>query len=265
MQTQNNDIILLIIATSIILLLLLSFIAAVLFLYQKKNILYTKQMEDAKNNYEKTILQTQLEMQEQTFQDISREIHDNIGLSLTLAKLHLNTIDKKNEQNRSLENIDSSVDLISKAIQDLSDISKSLNSELIKNNGLYNTLKLETQKISRCGKYSIEFTEEGDLVFFNAQKELLLYRIAQEALNNILKHASANCIWIKLKYEATHVSLLVKDNGCGFDKPEAEKYRSVKINNGLTNMRNRAAMLGGTLVIESSAGQGTSIFITAPY
>jgi len=214
--------------------------------------------------YEKTLLQTQLEIQEQTFQDISREIHDNIGLSLTLAKLQLNTIDYI-KQGRIFENVNSSIDLIGKAIQDLSDISKSLNSELIKSNGLYNTLKLETQKIYRCGKYAIEFTEEGYLVFLNAQKELLLYRIAQEALNNILKHAAANCIWIKLKYEATHISLLIKDNGCGFDKPEVEKYRSGKINNGLTNMRNRAVMLGGTLLIESSLGKGTSIFITAPY
>jgi len=264
MQTENNDIILLIIVTSIILLLLLSFIAAVLFLYQKKNIVYHKELSDVKNNYDKNLLQTQLEMQEQTFQDISREIHDNIGLSLTLAKLQLNTINYI-ERKKMTENVDSSIDLISKAIQDLSDISKSLNSELIKNDGFYNTLKNETEKICRSGKYTIEFTEDGNIVFLSAHKELILYRIAQEALNNILKHACADFIWIKLKYEPSHIGLLIRDNGKGFDKHEIEKYRSGKINNGLINMRTRALMLGGTLAIESSAGKGTSIYVTAPY
>jgi len=264
MQSQNHEIILLVIVTTIVLLFLLSFITAVLFLYQKKNILYYKELEDVKNNYDKNLLQTQLEMQEQTFQDISREIHDNIGLSLTLAKLQLNTIGY-NEQNKALDNVNSSIDLISKAIQDLSDISKSLNSELIKNDGFYNTLKNETDKICRSGKYTIEFTEEGNIVFLSAHKELILYRIAQEALNNILKHACADFICIKLKYEASHISLLIKDNGKGFDKYEIEKYRSGKINNGLINMRTRALKLGGTLAIESLAGNGTSIYVTAPY
>ena len=161
--------------------------------------------------------------------------------------------------------VDSSIDLISKAIQDLSDISKSLNSELIKNDGFYNTLKNETEKICRSGKYTIEFTEDGNIVFLSAHKELILYRIAQEALNNILKHACADFIWIKLRYEPSHIGLLIKDNGKGFDKHEIEKYRSGKINNGLINMRTRTMMLGGTLIIESEPDKGTSVFITAPY
>jgi len=264
MQTQNSDIILLVIVTSVILLLLLLFIAAVLFLYQKKNIVYLKELADVKNSYDKNLLQTQLEMQEQTFQDISREIHDNIGLSLTLAKLQLNTVNYI-DKNKTLASVNSSIDLIGKAIHDLSDISKSLNSELIKNNGLYNTLKIEVEKICRAGKHTIEFREEGNVVFLSAHKELILYRIAQEALNNVLKHASASCIWINLKYEAMHISLAIKDNGYGFDKSETEKYRSGKINNGLTNMRNRALMLGGILTIESAPGEGTSIYVTAPY
>ena len=121
MQPKNGEILVFVIVVTIILMALLSFIAAVLFLYQKKNILYFKELEDVKNKYEKNLLETQLEIQEQTFQDISREIHDNIGLSLTLAKLQLNTIDYSNPQS-SKENADSSVDLITKAIQDLSDI-----------------------------------------------------------------------------------------------------------------------------------------------
>ena len=264
MQAQNNDIILLIIVTTIIVLFLLSFIAAVLFLYQKKSILYYKQLEDVKNNYEKNLLQTQLEIQEQTFQDIGREIHDNIGLSLTLAKLQLNIIDYTLVQ-KTTENISSSIDLISKAINDLSDISKSLNSEAIKTHGLYNILKLETEKISRSGKHDVEFTEKGNIVFLDSNKELILYRIAQEALNNVLKHGHASCIRIKLVYETQHINLSVEDNGTGFDQNEVEKYRTGKMHTGLNNIRTRTNTLNGICEIKSSPGNGTVISITAPY
>lgn len=264
MQAKNNDIILFVIITTIVLLFMLSFIAAVLFLYQKKNIVYFKQLEDVKNNHEKSLLETQLEIQEQTFQNISREIHDNIGLSLTLAKLQLNTIDYT-QTPTTIENIASSIDLISKAINDLSDISKSFHSEAIKTNGLYNTLKMETEKINRSGKHLVKFTEEGNIIFLDANKELILYRIAQESLNNILKYANASCIFIKLIYESNHVIFSIEDNGNGFDKDEIEKYRAGKIHTGLSNIRNRTKTLNGTCTIDSSPGNGTIICITAPY
>lgn len=264
MQTQNNNIVLFIIAITIILLFLLSFIAAILFLYQKKNILYYKQLEDVKNNYDKNLLQAQLEIQEQTFQEIAREIHDNIGLSLTLAKLQLNTIDYVNAH-KTAENVHSSIALIGEAIHDLSDISKSFNSEAIKDQGLYSILKVEIEKIHRSGRHKVIFTEEGNIVFMDAQKELVLYRIAQEALNNILKHAAASRIWIELAYEPAFLKLSIKDDGVGFDKILTEKFRSGKINSGLTNMRTRTSMLNGTCNITSSKGNGTTICITAPY
>jgi two-component system, NarL family, sensor kinase len=252
------------VVTTSIILFLVTFIFAIFFLYQKKNILFTTQLEDVKNNYEKALLQTQLEIQEQTFQDISREIHDNIGLSLTLAKLHLNTVDYSNKT-KTTENIDSSVDLISKAIKDLSDISKSLNSEAIKTHGLYNTLKVETEKISRSGKYSVEFIVEGNAVFLEAQKELVLYRIAQEALNNILKHAAASHIWLTLQYATSEIIMCIKDDGKGFEKNAIEKQDLKKMTAGLTNMCTRASSINGLCSIESGNGKGTSVCVTAPY
>ena len=264
MQTETNDIILFVLLITIILLFLMSFITAILFLYQKKSILYYKELEDVKNIHEKNLLQTQLEIQEQTFHDISREIHDNIGLSLTLAKLQLNTIEYSSKL-KTIENIDSSIDLISKAINDLSDISKSFNSDAVKTHGLYNTLKAETEKINRSGKHKVEFIEEGNIVFLDANRELILYRIAQEALNNVLKHANASFIWIRLVYENTKIILSIEDNGAGFNNKDILNCRSGKIHTGLNNIRNRTKTLNGNCMITSSPGNGTSICIIAPY
>jgi two-component system, NarL family, sensor kinase len=263
-QAYKNDIVLLILVITCILLLLLTFIAAVLFLYQKKSVLYFRQLEEVKNVYEKNLLQTQIEIQEQAFLNISQEIHDNIGLSLTLAKLQLNTIDY-NSQPRLIEKINSSIDLITKGIQDLSDISKTFNSDAIKTHGLYNTLKLEAERINRSEKHTVEFTEEGNITFMDAHKELILYRIAQEALNNTLKYANASNIWIKLIYQASHLELWVEDDGKGFDQNEIIKHRSDKLPTGLCNMRNRASTLSGTCTIDSVPGKGTRICVTTPY
>ena len=93
---------------------------------------------------------------------------------------------------------------------------------------------METEKINRFGKLLVEFSEEGNIVFLDSNKELILYRIAQEALNNILKHAQASRVWIKLTNAIDGIRLSIEDNGNGFDKMAVEKYRSGKIPTGLT-------------------------------
>ena len=93
MQNPHYDLTLFILASTVLILLLAGFIVTILFLYRKKQLAYYKTVEELRLDYEKNLLHTQLEIQEQTLQHISREIHDNINLSLTLAKLNLNTLD----------------------------------------------------------------------------------------------------------------------------------------------------------------------------
>src|SRR5262245_50630477 len=102
----------LVIFLTIILLLLTSFFMSFLFIYEKKQATYFETIEKLKHDHERDILQTQLEMQEQTFQHISREIHDNISLSLTLAKLNLNTFEW-NDLCQAKGQLDSSLQQIS--------------------------------------------------------------------------------------------------------------------------------------------------------
>lgn len=93
MQPDIRQIILFIIITTVLIFLLASLIISMLYSYQKKLLAHQQNMASLKLNFEKTLLRTQIEIQEQTFQNISRDIHDNISLSLTLAKLNLNTLD----------------------------------------------------------------------------------------------------------------------------------------------------------------------------
>lgn len=262
MQYQGGNIAWLITIVTTMLLFLISFIAAVLFLYQKRVILYHKQIETVKNAHEKNLLQTRLEIQEQIFRDIATEIHDNIGLSLTLAKLRLNTLNLNSDT--TMEDVHASIDLISRAVSDLSDISKCMNPDAVTANGLYNTLKADLEKIRRSGKCGVEFCGIGAVIFLDAGKELILYRIAQEALNNVLKHARATHIRLNLVYEPKQVTLSVEDNGCGFNTSEPERNRTMAMRNGLINIHQRSKTLKGDCTITSRAGIGTVVSVTIP-
>ncbi|HEY1870244.1 MAG TPA: ATP-binding protein [Chitinophagaceae bacterium] len=254
----------LIISITFILLLLASFIVSVLFIYQKKQIAYFKTIEALKLNHEKKLLKTQLEMQEQTFQQISREIHDNITLSLTLAKLNLNTI-AWNELTKAKIQTEASLEQISKALNDLSDISKSLSSELIINQGLIQAVEKEITKIKEMGLFELDYKITGETVFLDAQKELVIFRIIQEAFNNIIKHAAASVVNLQLHYNNDRIEISILDNGKGFCKILAEESKSKRSNAGLNNMRQRATLFNGSTIIDSELNKGTHILITIPY
>ena len=189
-ETHYNITVFLLIATFLI-LILGGFILTVFYFYiRKKQIIYLKELRKIKSDFEKDLLSAQLEMQEQTFQNISREIHDHICLNLTLAKLNLVTIDHNNKH-QFIDNINSSVEILGKSIHELSDISHSMNPEIIESNGLITALELEIEKMKKLNLFQIILSINGNPVYMDSQKELFIFRIIQEAFNNILKHAKA--------------------------------------------------------------------------
>jgi two-component system, NarL family, sensor kinase len=263
MQSSLSQLIILIVISTILILALVGFTIFIIFLYHKKQVSFLQNLETLKLDHEKSLLKTQLEIQEQTFQNISREIHDNIGLSLTLAKLNLNILELEKTQ-RSEELVSSSVDLIGKAINDLSDISKCLNSDAISQQGFLNALQLEIERLIKLNRFQVNFEIIGNPIFFDSQKELVLFRIAQEALNNIIKHANAQNISMRVSFNTKEVKLSIQDNGKGFCYPERQKSLQENMRAGLANMQIRSKMINGSINIESEIGKGTSILVTAP-
>ncbi len=149
--------------------------------------------------------------------------------------------------------------MISESIIGLRDISRSLSSETILNNGLEKALEYEIEHLQKSGLFAISFEVTGKTVFLNGQHELVLFRIVQEAINNIIKHALASKIDILLHFEAHELSLQIKDNGRGFST-ELNHPRG----NGISNMKRRAITLNGIIEISSAPGTGTCINIKIP-
>ena len=260
-EELNQDFSSVIIFFCIVFLILGAFIILFMLLYRYRQNKMIKERQLLEAMYKQTLLQTQLEIQEQTFQNISQEIHDNIGQVLTLAKLNLNTIDP-NIPNPTNEKVIRSKELVSKAISDLRNLSKSLNTDLIKELGLYEIVQRELIMVSKSGQFQANFSGEGEPYRFDKQKELIIFRIFQELLHNIIKHSKANTINVELSYSAGLFNLKVYDDGLGFDTQRLSTEQSFGL--GLRNMQNRAALIGASLNLTSMPGKGTTVCLTLP-
>ena len=242
------------VATGIILLVLI---------YQKRQLQYLREKEQLKVSYEKEILTTQLEIQEQTFKNISQEIHDNIGQVLSLVKLNIYTLDNAPPQ-AFHEKLDNSKELITKAIQDLRDLSKSMNTDYISELDLVRSIEYELEMIQKTGTYKVEFNTNGKAYRLNRQEELVLFRIVQEVLHNIIRHAKANAIYVKAMFDKESFALQIADNGKGFDASRISSNNLEGLGLGIRNMHNRAKMINADFKLSSTLQKGTTVTVVLP-
>lgn len=247
----------------IITLLVLFFVLAFLLLinlFRKKNQLYKQEKAIIQANFNQTLLQSQLEIQEQTFNSISQEIHDNVGQILSLAKVQLNIIGEGQTVNQEL--LTDAKENISKALTDLRDVAKGLSSDRIRVLGLDESIQQEVTRINRAGILSIQFETNGQVRVIEPQKQLILYRVIQECIQNIIKHANANAVVVDFNYREHCLRIMVSDNGKGFNFQEEQLHHHGL---GLMNLYKRMELIGGLARIESEPGKGTKVHIKLPY
>jgi two-component system, NarL family, sensor kinase len=252
-----------IIITGILIIGLISFFLIWFVIMHRKN--YNQYVQEKKllqYQYQQELLRTQLEIHEQTLKTISQEIHDNIGQVLSLAKLNLNTMDME-KQAELQGKIDDSRNLVSKAIHDLRHLSRSLNTESIAAIGLLKAVGNELEMLRKAG-YDTFIETEGTFVKLEPQKELILFRIIQETLNNIIKHAEAKKIYVHAVYSTNDLRIVIRDDGKGMVMLPAENYSGELNGIGIRNMESRASLIGAQLKISSVEGTGTEVSINVP-
>ncbi|MBL7701212.1 MAG: hypothetical protein JNM14_03090 [Ferruginibacter sp.] len=256
LKAPTEFVIVFILISVLLILGMVIFISMIIYRYQQRQNTYFKDIEVLKASHENTLLQSQLEIKEQTFQNISREIHDNINHKLILAKLYLNTFDFNNI-NKGRIQISDSVNIIGEVINDLSDLSHSMSNEALLNHGFVKALKDELIQLEKSGIYKTKLSVTGSSVFMEPGNELILFRMIQEVLNNIVKHAGSSFIKICLHQDNDLFSVHIQDNGKGFNIHETGH------GTGLQNIKKRAAMMKGYVTINSS-NAGTEIKIEIP-
>ena len=242
---------------SIIILAIIS-----IYFFSKKEIKFKNDLNELKNKQEKEMLKAQLEIQEETFKKISREIHDNISLGLTLAKLQLNNAIISDS--KDTDTLMATVDLISKSLVDLNDISKSLDAKQMVAHGLINALQSEVDVIKKSGLLEADLEMSGEPVYLDAETDLILLRIFQEACNNIIKHANAKKIDVDLYYKPDELLMKIIDDGNGFDVDAVRSNKEIRKMSGLKNLETRAQLINATFEIISFPKVGTTINIKIP-
>ena len=248
-----------IILVVLFILLIVIFVVVFVFIYYRRQRRHVKEKQMLTLEFNQVLLQTQLEIQEQTLRTISQEIHDNVGQVLSLVKLNLNTLDMHGSNKE--QKVKSSIHLVSKAINDLRDLSRSLNGDKIADLGLQDAIDNELKIIANTGQFVTELIVTGEPYKLQSQNEMVLFRIVQESLNNTIKHSKARNITIEMHYEMASFKMAINDDGEGFAATELE---ATETGIGLNNMRNRASLVGALFSIQSLPGSGTSVLIQLP-
>jgi len=202
---------------------------------------------------QRALTQTTIDTQEQEWMHIGKQLHDNIGQQLTTTKLYLD-IAKQTANEANMEMISLATKSVYDVINEIRKLSRSITPSTLEDIGLVESIRDICESIKLTHAYTIrfysQFFEEENLP---ANLKLTLFRIVQEQINNIIRHAQATTILIQLQNDAEELMLSVSDNGHGFNP-------SVKSNgSGLSNIKSRAQLFNGHTEIRSSAGKGCSL------
>ena len=252
MPKQQEDILITIVIASVFFILMGSFVLLIVFVFLRRQRKNKEEKEEMRNRFKQTLLQTQLEIQEQAFTYISQEIHDNIGQILSLARLNLNTFGDLVPEAK----FNQTDDLLGKAIKDLRDLSHNLQNNRIHNIGIIESIRQLLVSLEKTGRFITSFHTSDNFHILDVNTDIIIYRMIQEIINNIIKHAAASRIDVAINNEADTTVICISDNGIGFDTNLLNQERS---GIGLQNIINRAKMINATVDVNSIPGDGTTI------
>jgi len=199
-----------------------------------------------------------LEVQEEERRRIARELHDEIGQSLTGLKLALETVIPADYAETHLQ---SAQELAGELLTKVRELSLDLRPAMLDDLGLVPALLWQLDRYTTQTGVEVSFTQEGLDARFRPELETAAYRIVQEALTNVARHADVSVAWVSLWLEEEILVVRIEDKGRGFD---VAAYQAGSASRGLAGMRERAALLGGELEITSSMESGTSVVARLP-
>lgn len=262
MEKNHSEIAIAIIIGCLVLIILAVFLLIfLLFFLNKKKKLFKEKLL-MQQQFQAELLQTQFEVQEQTRKTLAADLHDNIGQVLSLTNVTLASINSDDKE-KTKQKIADAQDLVTRSVRELRQLAKIIHGEQLIKQGLVQTIEQEITWLQRNGHYKVEFIHEmPDAETSNIDKDLFIYRLLQESLNNIIKHSGATLITIRLSYADASLQLMVSDNGIGFNADEKMKQQGGL---GLSNMQKRVALLHGSMHVDSSENKGSSISFIIPY
>lgn len=251
-------------ACTIVLLLLVVFMIRFALLYQRRKLQHFQEKQTLKATYEQEILRSQIEIQNQTLKYVGEELHDNIQQMLLVVKLYLSMLERDLHTPETQQQAQEITELVNQTMSELRAMSKSLDSDAVKDFGLEQSLAYELQRIRKSRRYETELRITGERYSLGYQQEIVLFRVVQEIVSNALKHAGAKHLSVWLDYRPNQFCLTVTDNGKGFDYEQVAQKNIDSVGAGLRNIRHRTELIGGICTYQTAPSQGTKVLIMLP-
>jgi two-component system sensor histidine kinase DegS len=224
-------------------------------LEKQKNITFLKEQEI-------TTINAMVAGQEKERKQIAEDLHDNLGSVLATLKLHFENLKINRERKKTNQKtlFDKTENLIDEAYLKVRSIAHAKNAGVIANQGLLVAVQMMAEKISSSNKIQIEVIHFGLDKRLENSLEITVFRITQELITNIIKHAEATKATINLSLYEKNLNLIIEDNGLGFDTNKINFKRGM----GLHSIKTRIAHLKGTFNIDATLGKGSSILMDIP-
>lgn len=241
--------------TLLIIVMGLVVIAAVIS-YKKKQDAHLHQLKIMKEEYDKQLMWSQIEMQEEAFAHLGQELHDDIGQLLSSTKLLIN-VTQRNMADVP-DTLITAEATLSTAIQHLRALSKSFSRQWLDQFSLIDNLKAEIDRINASKAITVKFSYDVMVLPLQAEPQIILFRIIQEAIQNCIKHARPQIIDISMRQSNQQLIVIIADDGAGFDKSVMSKGL------GIRNMQHRTQLLKGEINWEVTTAGGTAVVINLP-
>lgn len=202
-----------------------------------------------------------IEAEEAERQRIAKDLHDGVGQMMSAAKMNLsayesNVLFKNEEEKQSFEKI---IELVDESCKEVRAVSHNMMPNALLKNSLASAIREFIDKLDH-NKLQVHLYTEGLEERLDANVETVLYRVIQECVNNVIKHAEANTLDISVIRETNEITATIEDNGKGFDTSDKETFDGI----GLKNIRTRVEYLKGIVDFDSSPGKGTLVALHVP-
>lgn len=205
-----------------------------------------------------------LEVQEAERRSLARELHDDIGQALTALKLNLEALARARDGTHLAERVAEALDTVRHTIERVRQLSLNLRPLQLDDLGLAAALRSHLDRQAGLARLAPHIEIEVGPAKIAAEVETACFRVAQEAINNIVRHAAAGSIWLRLFVSGERLALSVRDDGRGFDVAAAQRRAAAGESLGVVSMEERVALVGGSLQIHSAPGQGTVVVASFP-
>lgn len=203
-----------------------------------------------------------IQVQENERRHLARELHDEMGQALTVVKIHMQELESRFTNHSAEPLLRETILIVEKLLNQVRSLSLDLRPLVLDDLGLIPALRWYVSRQSQLGGFSANFTENiGDL-HLSPEVETTCFRVTQEALTNVARHANARRVSVELETGRDHLKLLIKDDGVGFDVSSKQAEPSTGL--GLLGMKERVLLIGGAIDVESAPQCGTEIRVHLP-